>query len=62
VRVTVAGENKDGIDGHRYGTPLLEHTGNPSGWGFFVGACPDLMKQPVHVADESFRLQRLLQV
>jgi hypothetical protein len=24
VRVTVAGENKDGIDGHRHGTRLLE--------------------------------------
>ena len=31
VRVAVAGENKDGIDGHRHGTPLLEYTGNLSG-------------------------------
>ena len=30
VRVAVAGENKDGIDGHRHGTPL-EYTDNLSG-------------------------------
>jgi len=34
VRVTVAAENRDGIDGHRHGTPLLEYTGNQSGGGF----------------------------
>ena len=37
ARVTVAGENKDGIDGHRHGTPLLEYTGNLSG-GVFSSA------------------------